>query len=1819
MPGKITINASQGPRSASPKISSPLTIGANRNHVEGDSRWQTRKSNLLTTMQNLKAPWGSSEYGRDTFLYRIGHGPTDGRTDYNYMRGYHFKDWWGKHGYQQIDPRTGLTTYDYDDIMYPLNEAVAMGATPQMVVNVGTGDGPAEAGDLANYCNKQSSTLRTQYNNVRASQPYNVPRWEMGNEIAWQNVRGHSTRALDPTMYAEYARNYAKAIRDNSDIPVQIGFVTGTGSDFRGDDGWYRQTAQFESFGIIKELIEGSRLNGDPAQQQLDALIVHNYASWPQISDPKNGPELDKLAAFEWQTHKLVGTGASNSGVYNAIQQYSNHEIEIWNTEYFDHYYSSKSQSMFAAIYGIAGFAHAINHEFPINNSFCFFHGGNNFDEVLFYQGQYNQKTAWFRAFELLAQNWGDYSVRVTQDAAMPTYTSFATSGYTIMGRTSITAPKVRSCASYSGDGTKLYVLLINCTASEQIDVELALQNFAYNGNNQVTRNQISGSAGWTSAWNQIQLNNTTWTPSVGDAGANVIRLPASSITLLTFNGEVQGAPTSSEVTKNLAVQYAITVPANVIQPAASVDLSNPTSKVIENANFKLDFAQSSDLVGIFNKTMNAFQVDWQPRDRQAAGFVVGNTNTSGALVDGNATFMGTQTVTELTQNNNKVFKQIQFANGNWNGGQYDYKLVVSMWDRDPVAVQHANWVSIGGTARQAFLKAQIRSLTDYQANAGYVTIYSPAQRALSAAGSGHDFIDNANSGRGGLSLMPGEWRTELHNRNFEPTESLNTVAEYANVAQPHSSNVTKVRGSMMIFSTFDTTLAAVRAEALIRWRNWNDPPTTQNTRLTISRGTAAADTNMLVEDESDRTGGFDRINNCFNLNVDVNNGIQVTIKPYNSTTPFRQPKFILNNYSADFEPTIRRGSTKLTKGVDYLLHLDSVNNKVYVHMFLDTISSTSGTSYTIEALQEVGRSVGIRYNVMTTVTRSRPVSYKIKQTITKALAVQYKVKTSVTKTVAVRYAIKLQINKTFAVRYQVWKEVSKTFSVVYKIQSGVVKSLGVSYKVLQSVGLPLTFRSRMDQLATRTRAVSYKILTTVTKQLPVVYNIKQSNRKTLLISYAVTTEVTKSLAVNYVITGPITKTLPVGYNLLEEITLPLPVSYAVLTTLFQTLTTITSWPATGTTGVQTQSIAVEYEILDTITANLPITYKVKETITQTVAVEYEITVVLATKALPIIYNLRSPGEVEPISTLPVFYNVLEEPEVAGVVSANIGIRYKILEEVPTREAAISYKIGLETTKSLAVSYSIQTGPTTKLPIKYALLDDVTQTLNITYSVKERLQVDFPIEYKVLRVVTTRLTIKYGVLKPVTNYLPVKYGTRKEVTSVQPISYQLLYTVTRARAVSYGVIGRVGDEITSVSNVFGQVGVRLPIAYAVTRTVTQTVAISYKVMARVDKGLLVYYGIIGPVGRSFVTVMTGTGRIIKDLVIARNFGGPVTKSLTLSYAIVHTVGKSAGVSYKVIGRVTTSATITYALITTAKKSLAVTVRYKKTVTASLAINYQLLKTVTSTNAVAYGVIWLREITKPLALVYKLLATPSRTLTVRYKLKQAVTKSATVAYKLHQTVSKTLAVSYKLSEDVTASLALRWLTFTAVTSSVAVRYNLTASVTKAVTVEYKIWLSVTKSLPVEYNVKGGATKALPVRYGVKHRVDKSVAVAYTLTGTVTQTLAVEYAVVESVGLSLTTKSNMEGEVSKSLALTHRVVVEVPKILPVGYKISETVTQTFAVRYNIANTATASLGVKYRLLFSENIGLPPQPTDVWIDPAQDMDPPQPRGFWIDPAES
>ncbi len=186
----------------------------------------------------------------------------------NFVSGYRWEDGIGPRSARPR--RRDLAWCSLETNEFGLNEFVlwcrAAGVEPMLVVNLGT-RGPAEAGDLAEYCNHPSGThwsdLRRQHG---FAEPHNIRLWGLGNEMdgPWQIGRKTASE------YGRLAAEAAKLINWPDPYQLRPGMkkveTVVCGSSGRGMPG----------FGTWEwEVLE-------QAFDQADYLAIHSYYGCPE-------------------------------------------------------------------------------------------------------------------------------------------------------------------------------------------------------------------------------------------------------------------------------------------------------------------------------------------------------------------------------------------------------------------------------------------------------------------------------------------------------------------------------------------------------------------------------------------------------------------------------------------------------------------------------------------------------------------------------------------------------------------------------------------------------------------------------------------------------------------------------------------------------------------------------------------------------------------------------------------------------------------------------------------------------------------------------------------------------------------------------------------------------------------------------------------------------------------------------------------------------------------------------------------------------------------------------------------------------------------------------------------------------------------------------------------------------------------------------------------------------------------------------------------------------------------------------------------------
>ena len=481
---------------------SPYVIASNRNHVHGPggaTTWPANQTGVYGAMQGLAPNWGSAKYGTGKWMYRIGHGVTDGRNDNNYSPGFHYEDWFLADGKNQA-------AYPYDDIKNALDEAAAMNAEPLMVVNFGTADA-AEAGRLAGYLNQVTNAQRASKGGNHA--PWNVTHFEIGNEISANFELGHTGKASTESIYAANAADFCIAMRAASDIPIKCAMVASTNSSF------FSNWSNNDPGTIITNMLAASNVGG---RQQVDAFTLHPYPSYPVVSSNNGLDYLNDMAMTTWHQARLNSAMA-------AINAHGNGQ-EIWLTEFFTNDYNGGGWLYHNLIYTYDWMQYAINNGIPIVSRFCMWHQAGIGDNVYFQSANTGTLSPLYKWDAVMAKNWGSANLNTTVIGAQ-TYQAGVSAP--------VTVDKVAACASKSSDGKLLYIMLLNRTIDAAQTISLELQNFQFNSAQMVTARTITPSAGWTSTGSQCAVNVSNIQPSATSMNFTV---PAGGIMLLTFAGQ---------------------------------------------------------------------------------------------------------------------------------------------------------------------------------------------------------------------------------------------------------------------------------------------------------------------------------------------------------------------------------------------------------------------------------------------------------------------------------------------------------------------------------------------------------------------------------------------------------------------------------------------------------------------------------------------------------------------------------------------------------------------------------------------------------------------------------------------------------------------------------------------------------------------------------------------------------------------------------------------------------------------------------------------------------------------------------------------------------------------------------------------------------------------------------------------------------------------------------------------------------------------------------------------------------------------------------
>jgi hypothetical protein len=419
-------------------------LGPVRNHVAtnfGNAAAQ------LAKLRELIPTWGP-----DSFLYRIGHGPTDGRTDFPTYTGFHFEATWGLAG-----------PYPYDDLRNYLAEAQQMGADQFHVINFGTSDA-AEAARYVSFLDHAGDANRAAHPSPNL-QPARL--FELGNEMSYEKERGHAQFAPNEVAYATRARQFALAMRAAADVPIQIGADATTNSSWTGA-GWTGGAAGVRN--ILATM-------GD----QVDFLTFHGYPSWPVTTfGSVNLPQI--MAQNEWNRNKLV------TEIKPAIAQAAGgRDVWIANTEFMTGLYSdpTRARGMFGALYAADSLALAFNQDIRLVQLLGLDHD-ELADDSFFFANDPNRPTPIFKLERLVARHWGDQVV-ASSTSAVPTVT--------VQGvATTVVVPRLAVAAAKRGGQT--WILVVNRFNDADVVARVDLGG----ATGPVTAFELSAATGWDAA-----------------------------------------------------------------------------------------------------------------------------------------------------------------------------------------------------------------------------------------------------------------------------------------------------------------------------------------------------------------------------------------------------------------------------------------------------------------------------------------------------------------------------------------------------------------------------------------------------------------------------------------------------------------------------------------------------------------------------------------------------------------------------------------------------------------------------------------------------------------------------------------------------------------------------------------------------------------------------------------------------------------------------------------------------------------------------------------------------------------------------------------------------------------------------------------------------------------------------------------------------------------------------------------------------------------------------------------------------------------------
>lgn len=516
---RVRIDATRSLHAASPYVN-----GYNRNHTHSQfGVHDMDRVAMLAQLRRLAPVWGQAYLAEQQqagypaksavpALYRTGHGPTDGRSDFKYLAGYQFQAYWDLAGAPGV-----WDGYAYDDMRYAIGEAAEAAAEPLVTVNFGS-DTPESAGALARWLNAPAEPLRAlrpfaiaNYA-LDAAAPRGAFMFEIGNEVALPVVVGHD-KANSVDEYVQNAKPYVEAVRAGSAHPVKVALAAAVntywGGPWRQDKGdfWPQRGALARAF-VDAAVREGTTF---------DALQYHGYPTYP-VSE--------KLAGTAYAENLLATT------ILPELAKAPWGPVEIWNDEFHAASALPRNTGIYGALYAASSVVTAFTLDLngrqaiPVTTDFAVWHAGrgNGYDSLYFQDNRADRVTPIFAFRRLLAQGFGDW-VLATEVTGVGAWQDIAGNGETT------DVGNLHAVAARATDGS-LRLLVVNRSRVDEA-AWLDLAGFTADPAG-ATRALIAPEPGladpWQAGWDQVQVREGESVDPL-----QPVAFPRASISILTL------------------------------------------------------------------------------------------------------------------------------------------------------------------------------------------------------------------------------------------------------------------------------------------------------------------------------------------------------------------------------------------------------------------------------------------------------------------------------------------------------------------------------------------------------------------------------------------------------------------------------------------------------------------------------------------------------------------------------------------------------------------------------------------------------------------------------------------------------------------------------------------------------------------------------------------------------------------------------------------------------------------------------------------------------------------------------------------------------------------------------------------------------------------------------------------------------------------------------------------------------------------------------------------------------------------------------------